>query len=104
MILLVTGCYSPDGKELPVFTWAPSATTAAAASRTLVRIPATTRFSIGHRRGLVSRHECFRRLLCARIGRWVEDGEYPLDEDALAHLVRDICYYNAKTYFRFATT
>jgi len=48
------------------------------------------------------RHEYFRRLLCARIGRWVEDGEYPLDEDALAQMVRDICYYNAKTYFRFA--
>jgi glucuronate isomerase len=50
------------------------------------------------------RHEYFRRLLCSRIGRWVEDGEYPLDEDALARLVRDICYYNAKTYFRFAET
>ncbi len=48
------------------------------------------------------RHEYFRRLLCALIGRWVEDGEYPLDEDALAQMVRDICYYNAKTYFRFA--
>ncbi len=48
------------------------------------------------------RHEYFRRLLCARIGRWMEDGEYPLDEDALAQMVRDICYYNAKTYFRFA--
>jgi glucuronate isomerase len=50
------------------------------------------------------RHEYFRRLLCSRIGRWVEDGEYPLDQDALARLVRDICYYNAKTYFRFAET
>jgi glucuronate isomerase len=50
------------------------------------------------------RHEYFRRLLCARIGRWVEDGEYPLDEDALARIVRDVCYYNAKTYFRFAAT
>jgi glucuronate isomerase len=50
------------------------------------------------------RHEYFRRLLCARIGRWVEDGEYPLDEDALAQLVRDISYNNTKTYFRFAPT
>ena len=50
------------------------------------------------------RHEYFRRLLCSRLGRWVEDGEYPLDEDALARLVRDICYDNAKTWFRFAAT
>lgn len=50
------------------------------------------------------RHEYFRRLLCSQIGRWVEDGEYPLDEDALAHFVRDVCYDNANTYFRFAKT
>ena len=50
------------------------------------------------------RHEYFRRLLCRLLGRWVEDGEYPLDEDALTQLVRDICYSNAKTYFRFAAT
>jgi glucuronate isomerase len=47
------------------------------------------------------RHEYFRRLLCRQLGRWVEDGEYPHDRDALAGLVRGICYENAKTYFGF---
>lgn len=48
------------------------------------------------------RHEYFRRLLCRALGRWVEDGEYPCDEDALRKLVEGICYYNAKRYFVFA--
>jgi len=54
-------------------------------------------------RSLVSfpRHEYFRRLLCSLVGHWVEDGEYPHDEHALARMVRGICYNNAKTYFRF---
>lgn len=47
------------------------------------------------------RHEYFRRLLCRQLGRWVEDGEYPSDPEALAQLVRGICYENAKTYFGF---
>jgi glucuronate isomerase len=50
------------------------------------------------------RHEYFRRLLCRLLGRWVEDGEYPDDEDALVQLVRDVCYNNAKTYFRLSAT
>jgi glucuronate isomerase len=49
------------------------------------------------------RHEYFRRLLCRALGRWVEDGEYPCDEDAMRKLVEGICYYNAKSYFGFAT-
>ena len=48
------------------------------------------------------RHEYFRRLLCRALGRWVEDGEYPDDEDAMRKLVEGICYYNAKRYFGFA--
>jgi glucuronate isomerase len=47
------------------------------------------------------RHDYFRRLLCRLLGRWVEDGEYPPDLDALARLVRGICYENAKAYFAF---
>ncbi len=50
------------------------------------------------------RHEYFRRLLCSQLGRWVEDGEYPIDEDALAQMIRNICYNNAKTYFRLSTS
>jgi glucuronate isomerase len=47
------------------------------------------------------RHDYFRRLLCRLLGRWVEDGEYPADLDALATLVRGVSYQNAKTYFAF---
>ena len=47
-----------------------------------------------------TRHEYFRRILCALIGEWVENGEYPSDEKALGKLVGDICYGNAKKYFR----
>lgn len=46
-----------------------------------------------------TRHEYFRRILCALIGEWVENGEYPRDEEALGELVRKICYSNAKRYF-----
>jgi glucuronate isomerase len=46
-----------------------------------------------------TRHEYFRRILCALMGRWVENGEYPADLEALGHLVEDICYHNAKRYF-----
>lgn len=46
-----------------------------------------------------TRHEYFRRILCGLIGEWVEGGEYPDDERALAAVVEGICYNNAKKYF-----
>ena len=46
-----------------------------------------------------ARHEYFRRILCALIGRWVESGEYPADMKTLGALVQDICCNNAKRYF-----
>ena len=46
-----------------------------------------------------TRHEYFRRILCALIGEWVENGEYPYDKAALAEIVEGICYSNAKKYF-----
>ncbi len=46
-----------------------------------------------------TRHEYFRRILCALIGEWVENGEYPNDEKALGEIIRGICYENAKRYF-----
>ena len=46
-----------------------------------------------------ARHEYFRRILCNVIGKWVENGEYPDDMNALGGLVQDICYNNAKAYF-----
>ena len=45
------------------------------------------------------RHEYFRRILCNEIGKWVENGEYPWDEETLKGMVRDISYNNAKAYF-----
>lgn len=48
-----------------------------------------------------TRHEYFRRILCDLIGRWVEDGEYPDDEAALARIITGISYQNAVRYFGF---
>ncbi len=47
-----------------------------------------------------ARHEYFRRILCELIGSWVENGEYPADEKTLGELVKDICFTNAKCYFK----
>ena len=46
-----------------------------------------------------ARHEYFRRILCNLIGHWVENGEYPNDEEALKKIVEGICYNNAARYF-----
>ncbi|MBQ8647597.1 MAG: glucuronate isomerase [Oscillospiraceae bacterium] len=48
-----------------------------------------------------TRHEYFRRILCALIGEWVEEGYYPNDEKQLKALIADLCYNNTKEYFRF---
>ena len=46
-----------------------------------------------------ARHEYFRRILCELIGTWVENGEYPNDENALRTIVEGICCHNAESYF-----
>ncbi len=48
-----------------------------------------------------TRHEYFRRILCDLLGKWVENGEYPADMEALGKMVKDISYYNAVRYFGF---
>ncbi len=48
------------------------------------------------------RHEYFRRLLCDIFGRDVEAGELPGDLDFLGQVVRNICFNNARDYFRMA--
>lgn len=48
-----------------------------------------------------TRHEYFRRILCNLIGKWVENGEYPADDETLAQIVAGISYHNAKNYFQF---
>jgi len=48
----------------------------------------------GHSRtppDLFPRHECFRRVLCALVGGWVEAGKAPAVFDALGSMIQDIC-------------
>ncbi|MDY3124718.1 MAG: glucuronate isomerase [[Actinobacillus] rossii] len=47
-----------------------------------------------------TRHEYFRRILCEMLGNWVEQGEAPNDMELLGGMVSDICYTNAKRYFK----
>jgi glucuronate isomerase len=47
------------------------------------------------------RHEYFRRILCNLIGTDVANGQLPADEKWLGKIVSDICYYNARDYFKF---
>jgi glucuronate isomerase len=47
------------------------------------------------------RHEYFRRILCNILGTDVENNELPNDLDLLGNMVSDICFRNAKDYFRF---
>lgn len=46
-----------------------------------------------------ARHDYFRKILCSLIGEWVENGEYPEDEETLEKLIKDICFDNAVNYF-----
>ncbi len=46
------------------------------------------------------RHEYYRRILCNLIGRDVHHGELPHDIQWLGGIVKDLCYQNAKKYFR----
>ncbi len=48
-----------------------------------------------------TRHEYFRRIFCNLLGEWVENGEYPYDENSLREIVEGVCYKNAKGYFKF---
>ena len=48
------------------------------------------------------RHECFRRILCELIGNDIMNGELPASEmKFISNMVDDICYNNAKEYFKF---
>jgi len=48
-----------------------------------------------------SRHEYFRRLLCAMLGRDVERGLCHNDMGLLGKLVQNVCFGNARDYFAF---
>lgn len=45
------------------------------------------------------RHEYFRRLLCQLFGEEIEKGELPGDIEWTGKIIRDICFFNARTYF-----
>jgi glucuronate isomerase len=47
------------------------------------------------------RHEYFRRILCEIVGQDVARGELPNDEALLGGMIKNVCYENAKQYFRF---
>lgn len=48
-----------------------------------------------------TRHDYFRRILCNLVGGWVENGEFPADDDILEEIITGICYNNAVRYFGF---
>lgn len=45
------------------------------------------------------RHEYFRRILCNKLARLIDNGEYPEDIEFVGKIVQDISYYNAEQYF-----
>ena len=50
------------------------------------------------------RHEYFRRTLCNLVGTDIENGEIPYtgyEEQRVNQMIEDICYNNAKNYFKF---
>ena len=47
------------------------------------------------------RHEYFRRILCNLLGNEIENGELPNDIEWIGQMVQNICYHNAKEYFKF---
>ncbi len=47
------------------------------------------------------RHEYFRRILCNMVGSQVHRGELPDDLPWLGQIIQDICYNNARDFFRF---
>lgn len=46
------------------------------------------------------RHEYFRRILCNILGNEMQQGFLPNDEKWIGEIVQQICYYNAKEYFK----
>jgi glucuronate isomerase len=47
------------------------------------------------------RHDYFRRILCNLFGTEMESGLIPSDVKWIGDIVQNICYHNAKNYFKF---
>lgn len=45
------------------------------------------------------RHEYYRRIVCRKLGRLVQEGMYPDDTEMLGQIIRNICYGNAERFF-----
>ena len=45
------------------------------------------------------RHDYFRRILCELVGTWVENGEYPNNEESLKKIIEGVSCRNAIRYF-----
>ena len=48
-----------------------------------------------------TRHEYYRRILCDKFGKLVQNGEYPEDLETLGEMIQNICWKNAVKYFGF---
>lgn len=48
-----------------------------------------------------TRHDYFRRILCAYLGRIAENGEFPKDYSLLGKIAENVSYKNALNYFNF---
>lgn len=46
-----------------------------------------------------TRHDYFRRIACNLIGGWVENGEYPDDEESLRKIVTDLVHKCREIFF-----
>lgn len=49
------------------------------------------------------RHEYFRRVLCDLLGRDMENGDLPNDEQLLGGMIQNICFKNARQYLGLAS-
>ncbi len=47
------------------------------------------------------RHEYFRRIFCNLIGKDIELGLLPDDNELISGLIKNVCYENARSYFEF---
>lgn len=45
------------------------------------------------------RHDYYRRILCRRFGRLVQNGQYPEDAETLGRIVKRVCFDNAAAFF-----
>jgi glucuronate isomerase len=50
------------------------------------------------------RHEYFRRTLCNLLGKDIEAGLIPNDQEMVGNMVKNICFSNAQAYLGLSKT